>query len=559
MVSENSRRRLMVLVFVQALIIFLIAGQLVRLQLFDHARLIAIAEQDHLRDQVLVAPRGEIWDRHHNLLVGNTTRYQVSSDPGSLPDVNTAIELLAPALRIAPGELRARLAQASTNVMLDTELSMATGLAVKKLDLWGIYAVPYWRRSYPEGQLAAHVLGFVNAEGTGYYGVEGYYDASLRGQQASFPIVVDVWSGVSPFDFHQVNSPRPGVDLVLTIDRTIQALSEAELERALAETGAQGGTIIVLDPRSGEVLAMANRPTFVPDDYPHTPAEQFINPASSVPYEPGSVFKIVTVGTALQAGVVQPDTLYNDTACLEVGGRVLCNWDRQGHGTSTIVDLLAYSSNVGAAMLATRMGTQTFYRGLQAFGIGTPTGIDLHGEARGSLRVPGDLDWHESDLGTHAFGQGLSVTPIQMIAAVAAVANDGTLMRPHVVAHMIEGGQVNSARPSVLGQPLSPQVARTLTEMLAQAVEREVPLARVPGYRIAGKTGTAQIPIPGGYDDPWTIASFVGYGPVRDPQLAILVKLDRPTISPYGSTTAAPVFQRLAARLFVMLGIPPDY
>jgi cell division protein FtsI/penicillin-binding protein 2 len=273
------------------------------------------------------------------------------------------------------------------------------------------------------------------------------------------------------------------------------------------------------------------------------------------------VFKILTMGAALQAGTVEPGTVFNDTACTEIGGQLICNWDRKGHGPITMTDLLAYSSNVGASTVATWMGAQNFYRGIQAFGVGQPTGVDLQGEARGSLRVPGDLDWHESDLATNAFGQGLSVTPIQMIAAVAAVANDGTLMRPHVVAQMIDGQdptRVQTARPAVLAQPISPEVAHTLTEMLAQAVEREVPLAQVPGYRIAGKTGTAQIPIPGGYDDPWTIASFVGYGPVRDPRLIILVKLDRPTVSPYGSTTAAPVFQRLAARLFILMGIPPD-
>jgi cell division protein FtsI/penicillin-binding protein 2 len=222
-----------------------------------------------------------------------------------------------------------------------------------------------------------------------------------------------------------------------------------------------------------------------------------------------------------------------------------------------MVDLLAHSLNVGAARLSTQMGGQTFYRYVQAFGIGKVTGIDLQGEEAGSLRTPGDLSWHESDLGTNAFGQGLSVTPIQMLTAVAAVANDGVLMRPHVVAQMIDGSQVMTAKPAPTGRPISGQVARTLSGMLEQAVQRELQL-KVPGYRIAGKTGTAQIPIAGGYDDPWTIASFVGWGPVSDPRLVILVKLDRPTSSPYGSQTAAPVFMRLASRMFVLMGVPPD-
>lgn len=542
------------------MVVVLIVAQLARLQVVEHARLSQLAAQSHSRSRRLEAPRGQIWDRHSNLLVGNTTRYQVSAEPANIPDINRAIAALAPALGTAPGELRAQMAASPTHTLLATELAMTVGREVDQLNLWAVHATPYWRRTYPEDTLAAHVLGFVNAEGTGYYGVEGYYDAPLHGQVITLTLIEDVWLGLSPFDFRRTSSPRPGVDLVLTMDRTFQALAEAELTRALAETGAQRGTIIVMDPRTGEILALANQPTFDPETYPTTPVERFTNPAISAAYEPGSVFKIVTVGAALQAGAVQPNSLYNDTGCIEVGGQTVCNWDRKSHGTSTLLDLLAYSSNVGAATVATTMGASAFYRGLQAFGIGRPTGIDLQGEAHGSLRVPGDLNWHESDLGTHAFGQGLSVTPIQMIAAVAAVANDGVMMRPHVVARMIDPSQpsVQTARPIVLARPLSPEVAHTLTELLAQAVEREVPQARVPGYRIAGKTGTAQIPIPGGYDDPWTIASFVGYGPVRDPKLVILVKLDRPTVSPYGSTTAAPVFQRLAARLFTLMGIPPD-
>jgi cell division protein FtsI/penicillin-binding protein 2 len=355
-----------------------------------------------------------------------------------------------------------------------------------------------------------------------------------------------------------MDEPRSGVDLVLTIDRTLQALTEAELARALSDTGAKSGTIIAMDPRTGAILAMASLPTYDPNDYIETSTSRFVNPAVSAPYEPGSTFKVLTMAAALQEGRVTPNTVYNDTAWIEVGGQVIRNWDRKGHGPSTMIDLLANSLNVGAATLATQMGGQTFYRYLQAFGIGRPTGIDLQGEASGSLRMPGDLDWHESDLATHSFGQGLSTTPLQLISAVAAVANDGIQMRPFVVAQKVDGEQILTAKPIPLERVISVQTAHTLTNMLEQAVLRENALARVPGYRIAGKTGTAQIPIPGGYDDPWTIASFVGYGPVSDPRLIILVKLDRPTSSPYGGQTASPVFARLAARMFVLLGVPPD-
>lgn len=553
----SSQRRLTMVAALQIAVVMLVILQLARLQIWEHSYLREIAIRSQWHPRLLKAPRGQIWDRNHTLLVGNMTRYQVAADPQNIVDKNRAIEALAPVLGMNVGDLRAQLVT-TTHIVLASGLPRQTGIAVNELGVWAVYARPYWQRAYPEGQLAAHVLGFMDANGLGYYGVEGYYDDRLRGQTITVTLAEDVWLGLSPFDFYRAPEPQPGVDLVLTIDRTFQALAEAELGRALADTGAQRGTIIVMDPRSGEILALANLPTFDPNAYPTTPAELFTNPAISAMYEPGSVFKILTMGVALQTGTAQPDSWYNDVACAEFGGQLICNWDRHGHGASTMVDLLAYSSNVGAATLATRMGAQAFYRGIQAFGIGQPTGIDLQGEARGSLRVPGDPDWHESDLATNAFGQGLAVTPIQMIAAVAAVANDGALMRPHVVRQMIEGDQVRTAQPTVLARPLSVETARTLTAMLAQAIEREVPQAQVPGYRIAGKTGTAQIPIPGGYDDPWTIASFVGYGPVSDPRLVILVKLDRPTVSPYGSTTAAPVFKRLAARMFILMGIPPE-
>jgi cell division protein FtsI/penicillin-binding protein 2 len=555
--SERTRHRLFALCVVLALIGAIIIAQLVRLQILEQAEWENARNKVATRPTLLTAPRGRIWDRSGSLLADNVTRYQVMADPRTV-NINTTVDKLAPVLNISPGELRIKLADQRQLALLATRLPLATGEAVRKLDLWAVYSEPYWQRTWPEHQLMSHVLGFVNAEGKGYYGIEGQYDSMLRGHQQVLEAKQDAYAQPSPFDMTFVEEPRPGVDLVLTIDRTFQALAEAELARGMAETGARSGTIIAMDPRTGAILAMASAPTYDPNDYLDTPTERFVNPAVSAPYEPGSTFKILTMAAALQEGRVTPDTVYNDTACLEIGGLPICNWDRKAHGTTSMIDLLALSLNVGAARLSTQMGGQTFYRYIQAFGIGRPTGIDLQGEASGKLRVPGDLDWHESDLGTHSFGQGLSVTPIQLLSAVSAVANDGIQMRPFVVAQKIDGKQTLTAKPIQLGRVVSAQTARTLTSMLEQATEREASAARVPGYRIAGKTGTAQIPIAGGYDDPWTIASFVGWGPLGDPKLIILVKLDRPTTSPYGGQTAVPVFSRLAARMFVLMGVPPD-
>jgi cell division protein FtsI/penicillin-binding protein 2 len=555
--SDRVRYRLIVMAAVLTVVVVPVVVQLVRLQVVQHTFYEDLAKAIMGHTETVTAPRGRIWDRTGHLLADNVSRYQVMADPGSM-NLNNVVNKLSPTLHLSPGDLRATLASAQYQVVLSTSLPLTTGRAVRDLNLWAVYSTPYWQRTYPEHQLLSQVLGFVNAKGEGYYGVEGIYDSVLRGHKKEWEATQDAWFQPSPFDPAYPDSPRPGIDLVLTIDRTFQALTEAELQRALTETGAKSGTIIVMDPRTGAILAMASLPSFDPNNYLTTPKERFVNLAVSGTYEPGSVFKVLTMAAALQEGLVTPDTKYNDTACLEVGGLSVCNWDRKAHGTTNMVDLLAHSLNVGAATLSTRMGGQTFYRYVQAFGIGQMTGIDLQFEEEGNLRIPGDLDWHASDLGTHAFGQGLSVTPIQMIAAVAAVANEGVLMRPYVVAQKIDGGQALTAKPTPNGRVISSQVAHTLSGMLEQAVERESSPARVPGYRIAGKTGTAQIPIAGGYDDPWTIGSFVGWGPVSDPRLIILVKLDRPTSSPWGAQTASPVFSRLASRLFVLMGIPPD-
>ena len=555
--SERTRRRLYSLYVVLAFIGAIIAAQLVRLQVLEQANWEEDRKANVTRTTTVKAPRGRIWDRSGNLLADNITRYQVTADSQNV-NIKIAVEQLAPLLNVPPGELRAKLATLGEPALLATRLPLALGEAVGKLELWAVYSTPYWQRTYPERQLLSHVIGFVNAQGTGYYGVEGHYDSLLRGNQRVMEEKRDAYAEPLPFDMARLDEPRPGADLVLTVDRTFQALTEAELARALSETGARSGTIIVMDPRTGAILAMASLPAYDPNNFIETPTEQFINPAVSAPYEPGSTFKIVTMAAALEEKRVKPESVYNDTACIEIGGLPICNWDRKAHGTTSMIDLLALSLNVGSARLATQMGGQTFYRYVQAFGIGRPTGVDLQGEAPGKLRTPGDLDWHESDLGTHSFGQGLSVTPIQLISAVSAVANDGIQMRPFVVAQKIEGKQVLTAKPTQLGRVISAQTARTLTSMLEQAMEREASTAKVPGYRIAGKTSTAQIPIPGGYDDRWTIASFVGWGPVSDPKLIILVKLDRPTTSPYGGQTAAPVFSRLAARMFILMGVPPD-
>lgn len=540
---DSFRSRFNVFLVIVLVMAALVGVQLIRFQVVQHV--------DSTRDvpellSVEPAPRGRIYDRNGYLLTGDEAHFELAYDRNGA-NYDQFIKDLAPTLGIKAEDILALKATPTIkHQQLIKDLPYDKGTLVRDKNVWGFTAHPFWKRAYTEGSLAAHVLGFVNENRVGLYGVEGWYN--------------DVLTPTLQKD----GTLAPGADLVLTIERNAQAITEEELARALQNTGASSGSIIVANPRNGEILAMASSPNYDPSQYVAIAnkdgLDAFVNPAVSDNFEPGSIFKILTMAAALDSNTVKPDTVYNDTANIEVGGQLIWNWDRGSHGPTDMTGLLAKSLNVGASTLAMRMGQQQFYKYMRAFGLGKPTGIDLQHEAAG-LVITRDKNpdrWSEAILASNSFGQGIATTPIQMVAAVAAVANDGVLVQPHVVKKIVRGDRVDEAKVVAAGRPISKETANTLTQMLVTAVRREVPDAIVDGYSIAGKTGTAQIPVPGGYDDPWTIATFIAFAPAEDPQVIILVKLDRPTSSMWGSETAVPVFYDLATRLFPVLGVRPD-
>jgi cell division protein FtsI/penicillin-binding protein 2 len=540
-----------------------IVAQLAKVQIADHAFYQAWGDEIRVRSIVMTEPpRGVIRDRNGNLLAGNVVLYSIEAAPPYVVDVEGAAAALSERLHIPAGRIEQQLTCDLSWVQIAAPVSKEVGEEIAALGISGITVKSLWAREYPEGALAAHALGFCNAEGIGFYGVEGFYDAQLKPERVERVVAVDPASEPIPWDVAPVVMPQPGTELILTLDRTVQALAEAELARAVRDCGATGGTIIVMDPRDFGILAMASLPGYDPTRYTDflsanpSPVE---DPVVSQQYEPGSVFKVLTVSAALDAGMMTPETTYYDSGTIEVGGQVIHNATRLAYGWQTVSDILIKSLNVGAAWLSTQMGSEVFYRYVRAFGIGQPTGVDLQGEIAGQLWLPGDYEhWHDSNLGTNSFGQGVAVTPLQMITAIATVANDGTRLRPHIVSRRIlPDGTVAIFQPVVEAQVIAPQTARAVAEIMVRGVEEGATEARISGYRIAGKTGTAQIPIPGGYDRNGTIVSFVGFAPVPDPQVIILVKLDRPQTSSWAGDTAAPTFRRLAERLFVILGIPP--
>jgi cell division protein FtsI/penicillin-binding protein 2 len=408
--------------------------------------------------------------------------------------------------------------------------------------------------------LASQLIGFVAGDGNtfrGYVGVEGYYQDQLAGRVRSRTV------RNIPTEFQLDNAIlERGSDLVLTIDRDTQFLVETVLQQALAGTGATSGTIIVMNPRNGDILAMASLPTFDPNNLPLDNARILQNPAIQAVYEPGSVFKVLTAAAALEAGNITPNWTYNDQGSYQVGSRTIYNWDRVAHGETSLQTMLVDSLNVGAATIAVEaMGRDEFYRGITRFGIGSRTRVDLEGEEAGILKVPNvSPDWSESDLGTNSYGQGVSVTPLQMLTAVNAIANRGVMMRPRVVQQIVNGVEVTNLEPVPLQKAISEETARVVAEMMVAVVRDGIDgRAALPGYTIAGKTGTAEIPlVTGGYSTSEFIMTFVGFLPADDPQISILVKLDRPTSGSFASQTAAPVFRQLVERLVIMMEIPDD-
>jgi cell division protein FtsI/penicillin-binding protein 2 len=355
---------------------------------------------------------------------------------------------------------------------------------------------------------------------------------------------------------------RDGMSLILTIDRDLQYLAQEVLTGFLEkDPTATGGTILIMNPRNGEILAMANYPPFDPSDLSEENLKRARNPAIADVYEPGSVFKVLTMALALDLGTHDLDWSYYDPGCFEAGGVAICNWDRTSHGNPDFAQVFIDSLNTGTATIYKEIGPYKVYPKLREFGIGSPTGVDLEGESPGILVEPGDPNWSEAQFLNNSYGQGVSVTPLQLLAAANAIANDGLIMQPHIVKARIDGDQVIETQPAATHRPISEEAAHKARDIMVRVLRESNEIEfELPGYTVAGKTGTAEIPTPYGYE-PFapgnSIASFIAFLPANDPVVSILIKLDRP-YGYWGSKTAAPLGAELLRRLVVLMEIPPD-
>ena len=511
------------------------------------------------------ARRGNIRDTAGELLAGNLAVDFIFAVPDQIRRPEEVAAKLAPVLGVDTNELLPLLSDKTkpyVRLIGGKRVDQTISDQIIALALPGIFLEPTTRRTYPERSLGSHLLGFVDGDGNGNYGIEGEWDTALAGLPGHLRAERDTAGNEIGFSNRDWRPPLDGMDLILTIDRTIQYIAERELERSVIEHKADGGTVIVMNPKTGEILAMANHPTFDPNRYAEaarTP-ELLTNPAITFAYEPGSTFKVITMAAALNERLVTPDTTMDDNGSLSIGGFTIKNWDFKANGRITMTQLLEKSSNIGASWTAFRLGKTLFYRYVTAFGFGAQTKVDLQGEGTGIVKNPKSSDWSESDLATNAFGQAIAVTPMQMVTAVSAVANGGLLMRPHVVKALVNsvtGETVEQVRPQIVRQAISRETAATLLQMLFRSAENgETRGTLVPGFRVAGKTGTASIPVNGGYDLNQTIASFIGAVPAADPQFVILVKIDRPKDQPWGSLIAKPAFAIIGQELTRYLKLP---
>lgn len=548
--NSSQLRRMWFLAIGLGLAGLVIVGRLVTVQAFQREDLI-----DIIIDKVPVTDqpeRGIIYDRNGAILAVDRWDYRVAVSPSVLSDPEVLADSLAPILQIPRSQLLYNMESTEPYVVLKPSVSAETADAIRAVKYGDeIQLEPLPRRFYPQDSLMCHVLGFVNYDNQGSAGVEGYYQDLLAGEAVTESVFV------SPLAEQKTVIAREGADLVLTIDRNVQYVVEQHLKKALAEHGAVSGSIIVMNPETGAILAMAAEPCYSPNKFYELSEGEDMNPLVSALFEPGSVMKLITMAAALDSGTVKPETTYNDTGVFEIAGSVIYNWDRGAHGTVDMTTLLARSLNVGAATIATWMGPTTFYDYFSRFGFGSKTQIDIIGEAPGLMPLPGSGDWQEAFIATNAYGQALAVTPLQMISAVSVLANNGIRMQPYLVQEIRDQNGVKRHEPQGV-RVISETTAAQMTAMATIAVNQEVQEALVDGYTIAGKTGTAQIAEAFGYHPTDVIGTFVGWLPTEDPKIIVYVKLDRPQSAPWGSMTAAPVFSDLVKELVVLLDIPPD-
>jgi cell division protein FtsI (penicillin-binding protein 3) len=550
---------LVVVVCLTILLFAAVLGRLGYLQLFRHSEYLAKAQRQQQHVIEITPKRGAIYDRNMHPLAMSIPVDSAFAVPSELGDQQLAARLLSGILGIPREVLEARLESSHSFVWIARKLPPDKKEAVEALNLKGVYFQKENQRIYPKRDLASHVLGFVDLDEKGLGGIEHELDAQIRGKSEKIIVMADArqrW-----FDGGEAQRER-GANVVLTLDEKIQYIAERELAVAIAKTHAMAGTVMVMNPNNGEILALANWPRFNPNAANESTAEARMNRAVTALYEPGSTFKLITLAAAFDQGITTPGEVFDcENGAVYVAGHRIR--DHKPFGMLNVAGILAQSSDVGAIKIALRLGAPKFYDYIRAFGFGQLTGVDLPGESRGILRRL--ENWSAISIGSISMGQEVGVTPIQLISAVSAIANGGMLYKPHVIAELRRGEHALPAEgllaPAEPRRVIRPETAATLRRLMEGVILNGTgPLARLDGWTAAGKTGSAQKidPATGRYSATQLIASFTGFAPISNPAVTILVSLDSPIGEHEGGQVAAPVFKRIAEQVLPYLDVPRD-
>ncbi len=536
----------------------LITARLYQLQVAEHDRYRKIAELQQRDELTIEPPRGSILDARRRELAVSVAVDSAFVDPSQVEDPQSLAARLAQVPGLDGSAVAQALKRTSHFAWVGRKLDPKVSAALRGLGERDLHFLRESRRCYPMGRLAGPVLGFVGLDPQGLEGLEARFERQLAGNAAERTVLRDALAGTMLVPGMSFSEAKPGLDLHLTIDASIQHIAERELRAAVARHRAASGSVVILDPWSGAVLAMASAPDFDPNAFNRAGNEQWRNRVVTDAFEPGSTFKVITAAAALEANLVDPSDVFD---CENGGIAVKGKWinDHKPFGELTLREVIAKSSNVGAIKLGLMVGDEALYEQIQAFRLGRPTGIDLPGESSGIVHPV--EQWGTRDCAYISFGQGVSMTSLQLAGVFAAIANGGHLYQPYVVAGLGANGRVEPLveRPVLLGRPIDPATALTLERMLETVVEEGTgKAAAVPGYRVAGKTGTAQVAAAGGYAPNRFIASFAGFVPARDPALVAVVRIDEPRGAYHGGDVAAPVFGAIAEQVLVYLGVPPD-
>lgn len=553
--------------FILFFFFILFLGVITRLfywQVVRAQELASLGQDQYGRAIKLNPTRGEIRTSDNFAIAANKLSYLVFANPKEVKNVSSESELLAKLLDTETASVSALLSLDDRYwVSLKSHIDRHEKEKIESFKIPGVGFQEQYVRYYPEASTAAKLLGFVgkdeNGNDKGYFGLEGYYDRQLRGKEGLAVQIHDALGQPILAKMNDTVGKVDGRDLILHVDRTIQFILDRELKAGMEKYGAQGAMAIVMDPKTGGILAMSSFPTYDPRSYQEYSDDLYRNPLITDTYEPGSTFKPLVMASALDAGLIKADTKCSICAGpVTIGEYDIRTWNNKYNPDETMTEVIQHSDNTGMVFVGRQLGLDRMLSYFDKFGIGQETGIDLQGEVEASIRPRNE--WYPIDAATATFGQGITVTPIELITAFSAIANGGHRMEPHVVAAVQtpEGDRIEIPSKE-MGQPISEKTAKIMTEMMVNAVDLgEAKWAKPKGYRIAGKTGTAQIPVEGHYDADKTIASFVGFAPADDPKFLMLVVVDRPTTSIYGSETAAPIFFRVAKNILMYYNIAPS-